>query len=156
MSNIARALLIPLVMCLDGCVGIGVAHESVKTYSGPFGLEKSVGYFVSRQSDGNYRLDLGQVRTKADVLARWGEPAKRVTTESSDRWFYHRELGWSGIFPIVIIPIPLLFPVYRDTVLVFHGDTLTAIEYQEGTMSGGACGLILDNPHTLGMRLGCG
>src|SRR6266540_3694179 len=148
MSKVARSLLVPLLACVGGCVGVAVVHESVETsYAEPFGLGKDVGYFVGNYSD--HRMEqLVQVRTRSDVLARWGEPAKRLVTESSERWFYHRELGWSGIIPFVVIPIPLLFPVYRDTVLVFHGDMLTAIETQKGTAQGGACGFILANPHS--------
>ncbi len=154
MSKVARVLLVPLLTCLSGCVGIAFFHESVKTYSGPFGLDRSAGDFVSRQKNPNYALHLGEVRTKADVLARWGEPAKRVTAESLERWFYHRELGWSGIVPLVIIPIPLVFPLHRDTVLVFSGDTLTAIEKQETKWSGWACGFGL-TPHNLALSFGC-
>lgn len=153
MSVIGHILLVSILTATAGCVGIGVVNESVESYpKPPFALEREVGYFVN--DDYKYK-DWGRVlaKTKNDVLALWGEPAKRITNGSSERWFYSRELGWSGLLPVVIVPIPLLVPIgYRETILVFDGDTLTAIEKKRGRERVVICGVI---PQGHNMGLGC-
>lgn len=140
------AMAIGLVSSLPGCVGVVVVGESRETYDArPFAIGRSVGQYPDySRKDGQQSPPLAWNRK--DVLALWGEPIRKSGSGSTERWFYRRELGWSGVIPAIGIPIPLLVPIgYRETILDFEGESLLRITKLVGGERGGLCGLVVQH-----------
>lgn len=143
--------MLSILSLLTGCAGVMVVREALESYDQPpFALDRKVGFF----DQSNYKLrerGLVEATTRADVLSRWGEPARRSTNGTSERWHYERELAWSGIVAYAIVPIPLVVPVgYRKTVAEFNGDTLVRMSREVGRERGGVCGLVYRHNFELG------
>lgn len=65
-----------------------------------------------------------KVTTKEEFLNDWGKPDEIISTSKSEEtWIYGRKL-WSGVIPILIIlPVPLILPVYDGFDRIeFHGN----------------------------------
>lgn len=80
--------------------------------------------------------------TTATVLSAWG-PADFEGSEGRCKvWGYHREQGFSGVIPWLILPIPLLVPSgSRDTLLFFIDDSTVAAAKEFGGEKFIGCGI---------------
>lgn len=118
-------LLVPLSFLFVGCIGIGTVVSDKRTY------------------------ETKSLTTKEDILAKKGEPYKKITNGDREDWFYKRELAWGGIVPqFFLIPIPLLLPYgYRNTVINFEKNTQISEEFEYGRAPTILCGPLVPMIH---------
>lgn len=104
--------------------------------------------FDYKEEDHNYQ--------KFDVLQAWGEPDAKKVGGEIEYWIYKQDsLAWAGLIPMVIIPIPLVVPVGKNSVtLGFSGDELVSAVSQDRDGAGGVCGMFLMD-HPSGLKFGC-
>jgi hypothetical protein len=84
--------------------------------------------------------------TEETLLRRMGEPDERlILSETKETWVYDRGLRWNGVALLVIIPIPLILPVGRDSD-TFHMENgiATSVDRIVLTEHISACGMF---PH---------
>lgn len=146
MISIARCVccLLCCVM-LMGCVGGFVVAEGVDDiYDAPVELGKR-GFATMNQA--------ATVITRQELLKKWGEPYRTEVQGETERLFYKREIGFSGLLAFVLIPIPLVVPVSRPTIVELRNDTLVRVLTMYGDfVAGGVCGIVVWND---GMGPGC-
>jgi hypothetical protein len=111
-------LLIVSTFFLEGCVGAWVLREesTATTYA-----ESQI------SSDKNKDKPISNLHhklpTKQSIQKEFGNPQEVETIGNKEIWHYDKELGWSGIVPIlVVVPLPLIFPSNRETVFEFEGN----------------------------------
>jgi len=132
--------LVAVLACvphLGGCLGGTVVRQATTTDDSNIALENERGYISKAQRDIEYK--------KEDVLQLWGPPYARDTDGQNERWKYHRETAFSGLFLEIILPVPLVVPVgYRDTTLIFSDDVLVKVVREYGGSTGFVCAVVQD------------
>jgi len=124
---LATVCLVPL---LNGCFGGVLVQEHTMRNSNVV-LQSEPGYIATAS---------GHSYGKQDVLEKWGPPYAKDMEGQIEVWKYHRELAFSGLFLVVIVPIPLLPPVgHRDTILHFADDKLVEVIREYGGGTGFGC-----------------
>ncbi|MFT6331690.1 MAG: hypothetical protein ACJAW3_000007 [Lentimonas sp.] len=115
----------------QNCVGISVvAVKNAKFNTKEFHLVKKRGYFLEY-----WKIPNSETKdySKNDLLSLWGKPNKKNNIEEFEYWIYRREVGFSGIVPEIIIPLPILIPSgYRHTILVFKNNNLESLIEEYG------------------------
>ena len=94
--------------------------------------------------------------SKSDVVEAWGQPDSKDLIGNTEYWQYKQDsLAWAGIIPMVVIPIPLVVPVGKNSVtLGFAGDELISATSQDREGSLAVCGMFLID-HPSGFKFGC-
>ena len=99
-----RALTLILALALASCA-------SPRRASAP-------GSNISRaDSGGRFEQPPAAGMTKAQALARYGKPRKRILTESGERWYYLLNAG--EVRRKTLNPLSLTVPKYRTGILLF-------------------------------------
>ena len=135
----SRSLLILLItIMLQGCVGGMVLHQNNRTFNGVGVVNADMPPTTSKCKNASTNEN-----TKT-IQSRYGLPTSIETNGDAETWRYKGSLGWSGIVPILVIPIPLIVPTgHRDTVLNFSNGKLVSVT-NEGTSGPAAvCGLLM-------------
>lgn len=118
-------LLLPVLLALTtGCtIGMTTLKEESKIMrDGQFELSKERGILKSIR----YDFDEPRILLKNQIIEAWGEPDG---TEKSDNKYYtdiiiyDKYIGYSGVIPILILPLPLVAPTgYRSTYFYLKDD----------------------------------
>jgi hypothetical protein len=111
-----RLFLIGLLVTQSGCVGI-----SLVTGTKQVELSKNIGRQI-----GDFGNNLPGI-TPANVLAKWGQPDRKIATDLGEVWTYKSATySWRGIQLWLVVPLPLLVPVRHHKVrLEFTHNVLT-------------------------------
>lgn len=81
--------------------------------------------------------------TRELVRKEWGTPDRTETSAGVERWFYNRELRWSGAIVLVIVPIPLVVPTgHYQTALDFSDEQLIYVHSGLRIWYGSVCGVV--------------
>lgn len=149
-ENILRSLLFVVIgILLTGCAGIVTMHNSETDHEDLNFTLGGKGYlsFYKKETKNH---------TKQAIREAWGEPDKISNNDKYEVWRYDQGgFAWAGIIPILIIPIPLIAPVGKNSVTFnFNGDELASVssEKREGGIA--ICGLFLMD-HPSGLKFGC-
>lgn len=102
-----RALALVLVLALAGCAG--TRRRAGAREARPAEAERA--RFAQAPFAG---------MTKAEALARYGEPRRRILTEGGERWYYYLNAG--EVLRKTLNPLVLTPPRYRRGVLLFGAD----------------------------------
>jgi hypothetical protein len=106
------ALLVLLLLAPSGCIGIGYGWLGTRQGT----LEQP---WARRHPMTGQRL-VSEWQRSGELAARsaWGEPdARDARPDGSERWTYRAGLRWSGlVLHVVIVPLPLVVPVGRQSV----------------------------------------
>jgi len=132
-------VLLVLITFLTGCMGVVTLGTNKETY-GPNVI------LTGNQNKQLMKSSSPQQVSKEDVLKKWGEPSQKVKDGDLERWVYIQDdLSWTGIMPLLIIPIPLMIPTghYR-TSMTFSGDRLIDSESVTKATSAFFCGISPD------------
>jgi hypothetical protein len=86
----------------------------------------------------------------AELIASWGQPDHQSVDGSATTLVYKMGYKWAGVMPMIIIPIPLVIPVGRnstslvceDGVLIGASGTEIGLLDTETDYVGGYCGWI--------------
>lgn len=138
-----------IAFLLSGCVGVATMHNPEKKHEElNFKLMGRGFLFDYQEKNHNY--------SKSDVIEIWGKPDNKEVRGSVEYWRYKQEgLAWAGVIPMIVIPIPLVVPVGRNSVtLGFNGNELVSAtsQYRDGSLA--VCGVFLmDQPS--GFKFGC-
>jgi len=145
--NLIKILFIMSVMImLSSCVGIAVMSHSKQVTDnedpnlvGCF-YEHNIGFAAFCNSE------KASLRTIENIIKFYGPPKKRYSKEGLDYLVYNEDFVWRGIFPMIIIPIPLIIPIgHHETILVFDNNKLIKITKEFDEMWGAFCGYNLDS-----------
>jgi len=140
-------LLLPF---LSNCVGAAVIFPKKEATRVKPRIGKSVGALIV----GNrYPLaEQGPGATCTQVIAQWGEPDHQSADGSETTLVYRQGLAWAGIMPMVLLPIPLILPVYpKSTTLTCKDDVLVSAYQISTSMAAAGCGMLDEG----GVRWGC-
>ena len=136
--------LIPVLACLlgNGCVGVGgwVCRTETAAFYQPY-ISDVAG--LSGVRDQPWRGDTNTVTYSAEWLrSHWGEP-KSITSglPSEEVWTYKFGTCWSGVIPMLVIPIPLVLPLNSEKIMfqIRDGQVVRA-RRQTSARSGGGAG----------------
>ena len=85
--------------------------------------------------------------TCAALEARWGPPNLRETQGTETTLTYKSGFVWAGLMPMLLIPIPLVLPVWRKhtSMICKDGAVVKATGNTTGA-TGGYCGLTSERP----------
>lgn len=99
-----------IAFLLSGCVGVATMHNIEKKHEDlNFKLMGRGFLFDYQEKNHNY--------SKSHVIEIWGEPDSKEVGSSVEYWRYKQEgLAWAGVIPMIVIPIPLVVPVGRNSV----------------------------------------
>jgi hypothetical protein len=113
-------MLLALFFFIHGCVGIAAKGNRSATVLNP-NISKDKGKLGSEQVSDNFV-------TSKELLEYWGKPDKIEPVSNGEKWTYNFDLRWNGLIAIiVIIPIPLVFPVgYEYVSFTIENDNLVA------------------------------
>lgn len=109
----ATALVFLVLVCLfsQGCVGVVLRQSRSEAFE-PVKIARE------RQIDG---ANLGKDKESAEwLMEHWGKPTRveRISQPViGEKWTYDFKRRWCGVLPCIIIPIPLVLPVAKDTVV---------------------------------------
>lgn len=149
-KNVVQKLtLIVIIFLLSGCVGVATMHNPEKKHEDlKFKLMGRGFLFDNQEENHNY--------SKSDVVEVWGQPDSKEVSGNVEYWRYKQGvLAWAGVIPMIVIPIPLVAPVGKNSVtLGFIGNELVSAtsQYRHGSLA--VCGMFLmDNPS--GLKFGC-
>jgi hypothetical protein len=111
-TKIIPALL--LCLLVQGCVGIAAVKTKTQTFPDPKISEEPMAGGLSQR-------DLSQthavVYDAAWLDSHWGKPGKvRHTGELDETWVYKFGPTWNGVVPVILVPIPILWPSGREQV----------------------------------------
>jgi hypothetical protein len=146
-----RALLFLAMLCplLQGCVGVAVLHSRTKVINDPvIPFYSEIPEPVSSQKSSETTNTV--VYTAEWLQKNWNGPdhISHGVGNSEEIWTYKSRRIWKGVIPIiVIIPIPLVLPVGRESVCLTlrDGRVVSSSTTKSGT-SGGTYGLIPPGP----------
>ena len=132
-------VLLVLITFLTGCMGVVAFGTNKETYGPNVILTENRNKQLMKSSS-------PQQVSKADVLKKWGEPSQKIKDGELERWVYKLDdLSWTGIMPLVIIPISLMIPMGRyRTSMTFSGDRLIDSECVTKATTGFFCGISPD------------
>jgi len=141
------SLLLPL---LGNCVGAAVIFPKKEATHVKPRIGKSVGTLIVGNT--HPLMEQGSGTTCTQVIAQWGEPDHQSADGSETTLVYRDGLAWAGIMPIVLLPIPLILPVYpRSTRLICKDDVLVSAYRISTSMAAAGCGMLDEG----GVRWGC-
>ena len=140
-------LVIGMCLLLSGCAGVLVMHNPKKTHDSDEFRLMGRGYISAKRAHSGYQ--------KADVLKAWGEPDSKKIKRGVEYWRYEQGLAWAGLIPVLVVPVPLVLPVGKNSAtLAFSGDELVSAVSRDRDMSGGMCGwFLMDEPSST--KFGC-
>jgi hypothetical protein len=100
------------------------------------------------------KVQIPEKSTKAEFLKDWGKPDEIISSsESVETWIYNRKL-WCGVMPVLILPVPLIFPVCDGFDRVEFKDNKATRLHTRSIVFGG--GILLVVPFGGGGALGRG
>ena len=102
-----RALILYLALALASCA-------SPRRESTPGPKQTRV------ESGGRFEQPPAAGMTKAQALARYGKPRKRILTEAGERWYYLLNAG--EVRRKTLNPLSLTVPKYRTGILLFDAN----------------------------------
>jgi hypothetical protein len=138
----AAIACLPLCLLLQGCVGVDVRNSFTETFPNPrivgrgpgpdFVIETPVFQtppFNDQSNLAQYLRNMNQaevfsltnvvVYKSAWLEDHWGKPASIIRSGPGgldEIWTYKFDVIWEGIDLYVIVPIPIMLPVRRETV----------------------------------------
>lgn len=138
MSTFKLISILPVLLLLQGCVGVGVWSKERTTINNPSISEAA-------RLDGVMRGREGLDYTAPWLQSHWGAP-KSISpgsAASEELWTYQFKQCWCGVIPMVVIPIPLVLPAGHEKVvfMVRDGRVISA-QRVESHRSGAGFGLI--------------
>ena len=82
--------------------------------------------------------------TFADIEDWRGKPDKQYEKNGEIVWVYSGDLAWTGIVPLIILPIPIVLPIgWMKTQYYFKADQLVHVTSDEFYIPlAGLCGLL--------------
>ena len=99
MNHVALRGLLLFALVLPGCVGVGIVGSTRRE---------------RRLKDVFFR-EVQPIHTQV-VLDRYGEPDRvEKAADGTEVWTYKSHVRWSGVVLCVVIPIPLVLPVGRES-----------------------------------------
>ncbi len=122
---LSKTLLIALLFCLSGCIGIEVVHNTkVESIMLP-----------EWTTDGKYigakLINKEHLYTKQEVIDLIGKPRHEWAEGGYEYIAYHNQddgWKWYGVIIYAIIPVPLVIPVGAEkSVLVFQDNKLKKV-----------------------------
>ena len=143
-----HAFVIGMCLLLSACAGVLVMHNPKTTHDSKQLELMGRGYISGDGERSSYQ--------KADVLQAWGEPDSKKTRGEIEYWRYEQDsLAWTGLVPVLVIPVPLVVPVGQNhAILGFSGGELVSAVSRDRDMAGGMCGMFLMD-HPAGLKFGC-
>jgi hypothetical protein len=120
-SDIGLVMMIAASLTLQGCIGVGAWTLGSRTESSD---RPKIDQTSGSRDLKNVGID-GNLKTSADIRARWGEPDRVVSREGGkEEWIYKTDgLRWSGlVLYVVVIPLPAVIPVGSQYVSFFIHD----------------------------------
>jgi len=150
-----RLFLFLAMLCpfLQGCVGVGVLRSRTKVINNPE---------ISSYSDTPQPVSREKVSAATNTVVytaewlrkNWEKPdhISHVAGTSEEIWIYKSDRIWEGVIPIiVIIPIPLVLPVGRESVrLTLRDGRVVSASTTIAGSSGGTYGFIPPGPEGRG------
>lgn len=135
-----NASLLVLLPLLSGCMGIGFVRSRTTRFDD---MER---YFQNMPGT--------SPRAAATLQQHWGEPREKLAlNDGRETWIYGHDLRWSGVMLYLLLPIPLLVPVGRETTSVdFENGQAVSVSRVEESEICYICGF-LPGPCT---SFGCG
>jgi hypothetical protein len=141
-----------LVLCLltQGCVGLAGFSVKTKTFQDPWIANAACAESVTLRGDSQTNT---LTYTAAWLDAHWGKPKTIKRTGKGnleDVWIYKFDTTWSGVMPVVVIPIPILIPTGREQVLftMRDGNVISAkVRKSYSTGGGYGCYAGICGPH---------
>jgi len=114
----AKKLILLAMLCplLQGCVGLVIAKQHSRVENNPV-----ISLHPTKQFPTSSR-DAKTVYTSAWLQTHWGRPYRIRHVSSGpasgvdEVWTYRFGPIWEGIVPCLVVPIPLVLPVARETV----------------------------------------
>lgn len=136
-----RLLAVVLIMLsLTGCVGVGVLYpkERSVTHDPEFGPD--IGEYYPRI---NYHRSINPGSLKcSELITQWGLPNNISAVGEKKILIYKHGLVFTGLLPILGVPIPLALPTGRkSTTITCDGEKIMNVFGTGTEMSGTACGI---------------
>jgi len=139
-SFIRLTSLILVLLTLQGCVGLAVSY--------PYGWNKG-GY--------KYAVVDEKPTTCTGIENFSGKPSSKTVEDNQTTLVYKKGYVWAGVTPMLIIPIPLVLPVWSKTSTYICQDDFLIKASGNGTNIVAAyCGVLSERgsfPEDLGCRV---
>ncbi|MCJ8314228.1 MAG: hypothetical protein HRU38_18930 [Saccharospirillaceae bacterium] len=119
---------------MSSCVGIVALNPGTEKYENP--VRSYTGNWLIAHN-GNTPIK------KIDVILRWGEPSsKEELSDGTEKWVFKSGVRFLGLIPFVIIPIPLIVPVGKNSwTLILKDGVVIYAEHKNTSGKGFICGL---------------
>jgi hypothetical protein len=113
-----KAVVFPAMLCvlLQGCVGAVVLKTRTEVINDPvIQFDSEIPQPISRKDSPEGTNTV--VYTPELLLKYWNSPDLVSHGAGSEEiWTYKSRLVWKGVIPFVIVPIPLILPLGKETV----------------------------------------
>ena len=132
-----------VILLFNNCVGIGIVYGH--NYEAEYDEEYKP-YNRYNQIDCNKTNEINK------LTYTYGKPQIETQENGVEKYTFKEWFVFRGIVPMLIIPIPILFPIgYNEHIMLFEGNKCLSYKYEYTTWEGFACGI--ENEGT--MELGC-
>ena len=144
MKKLFRSTTVALtaMFLLNGCIGVAVQTTRTQKFQDPSVADNARASGLGQR---NFNQTNAVDYTAAWLNAHWGKPSRISSAGDGSQdevWAYKFDTIWSGVVPIVLIPIPILLPTGRAQVLFYLRDgRVVSGELRESHSTGGAFGL---------------